>query len=223
MIDPGADDQTVAHQVKAPTFHDLLERSGLGLQLIHSDSGDRNLGRAISWSHTTELQDPSRYLRGGELVCTVGISLQTPADCGTFVDSLARAGVSGICFGIGDVHDSAPPGLIEASARHGLPLLVAPPQIPFATVSRYIADFQFGGVIATARATNALVPELLSSQRRRESVRALLDRAGQVLGCYFLLEAPGAVVDSPASIPVDELGTVVWLGRGDPPDSAVLG
>lgn len=213
MTAPGAEPESAA-----PTFHDLLERSGLGLDAVHRE----HLDRPITWSHTTELRDPSRYLRGGELVCTVGISLQSPGDCDTFVDSLARAGVAGICFGIGDVHDAAPAALVEACRRSGLPLLIAPPEVPFATVSRYIADFQFGGAVATARATNALVPELLSSQRRRESVRQLLDRAGQVLGCYFLLEPPGQTGEAAVSVPVEGMGTVVWVGRGDPPEPAVL-
>lgn len=213
MIDPGAEPENAA-----PTFRDLLERSGLGLAVVHAE----HLDRPITWSHTTELRDPSRYLRGGELVCTVGISLQAPDDCDTFVESLALAGVAGICFGIGDVHDAAPAALVEACGRSGLPLLIAPPEVPFATVSRYIADYQFGGAVATARATNALVPELLSSQRRRESVRQLLDRAGQVLGCYFLLEPTGHTTDAAVSVPVEGMGTVVWVGRGDPPEPAVL-
>lgn len=215
MNEPGPDQEG-----PAPTFRDLLERSGLGLDAVHTDT--EQLDRLITWSHTTELHDPSPYLRGGELVCTVGIGLQTPADCDAFVDALSRAGAAGICFGIGDVHDTTPQALIDACARAGLPLLIAPPAIPFSTVSRYIADFQFGGAIATARATNALVPELLSSQRRRESVRQLLDRAGQVLGCYFLLEPPGQAAQAPVSVPVDGMGTVVWVGRGDPPEPAVL-
>ncbi len=208
-------------EVSAPTFADLLERSGLGLG--HLDTGVAGSHRQITWSHTTELRDPSRYLRGGELVCTVGISLQTPADCAAFVTAVHAAGVAGVCFGIGDVHDAAPQELIDACRDHGLPLLIAPPEVPFATVSRYIADFQFGGAVATARATNALVPELLSSQRRRESTRALLDRAGQVLSCYFLLEPPGRPVETGAvSATVDGMGTVVWVGRGEPPEPAVL-
>ena len=215
MSAPGADPAGAT-----PTFRDLLERSGLGLYALHTDA--EHLDRSITWSHTTELHDPSRYLRGGELVCTVGISLHTPADCDRFVESLHGAGVAGICFGIGDVHDTAPQALIDACASAGLPLLIAPPEVLFSTVSRYIADFQFGGAVATARATNALVPELLSSQRRRESVRQLLDRAGQVLGCYFLLEPPGQPVEAGASVPVDAMGTVVWVGRGDPPEPAVL-
>lgn len=211
---------TDSAEAAAPTFRDLLERSGLGLDAPHIDA--EQLATPITWSHTTELHDPSRYLRGGELVCTVGISLQTPTDCDTFVDALSRSGVAGICFGIGDVHDTTPQALIDACARAGLPLLIAPPSVPFSTVNRYIADFQFGGAVATARATNALVPELLSSQRRRESVRQLLDRAGQVLGCYFLLEPPGHGGDAAVSVPVDGLGTVVWVGRGDPPEPAVM-
>lgn len=215
MSGPGADPAGAT-----PTFRDLLERSGLDLHALHTDT--EHLDRPITWSHTTELRDPSRYLRGGELVCTVGISLQTAGDCDRFVESLHGAGVAGICFGIGDVHDTAPQALTDACTRAGLPLLIAPPEVPFSTVSRYIADFQFGGAVATARATNALVPELLSSQRRRESVRQLLDRAGQVLGCYFLLEPPGQPVEADACVPVDGMGTVVWLGRGDPPEPAVL-
>lgn len=218
MIERAGDQQGAA-----PTFRDLLEQSGIGLHTL--EHHEQDLDRPVTWSHTTELRDPSRYLRGGELVCTVGISLQTPADCDTFVESLHRAGVAGICFGTGDVHDTAPQALIDACGRSGLPLLIAPPEVPFSTVSHYIADFQFGGAIATARATNALVPELLSSQRRRESVRQLLDRAGQVLSCYFLLEPPGQTVETTAtsaSAPVDEVGTVVWVGRGDPPEPAVL-
>lgn len=215
MTEPGAPQDGAA-----PTFRDLLMRSGLGLEAISTDT--ERLATAITWSHTTELHDPSRYLRGGELVCTVGISLRTPADCDTFVDALSRAGVAGVCFGVGDVHDTAPQALVDACAGAGLPLLIAPPSVPFSTVSRYIADFQFGGAVATARATKALVPELLSSQRRRESVRQLLDRAGQVLGCYFLLEPPGQADGAAVSIPVDGMGTVVWVGRGDPPEPPVL-
>lgn len=172
--------------------------------------------------HTTELRDPSRYLHGGELVCTVGISLQTEQDCEAFVDSLTRAGAAGLCFGVGDVHDSVPTTLIAAASKAGLPILVAPPNVPFSSVSRYVADFQMGGEIAVARATNSLMPELLSSQRRRESVRQLLDRAGEVLGGYLLLDPDGTPADTGATIVVDGLGALTWVGSGDPPETAVL-
>ncbi|MBN3512728.1 PucR family transcriptional regulator [Mycolicibacterium nivoides] len=202
-----------------PTLRDLLE-SHRGLLTPDEPTGD--LDRRISWVHTTELRDPSRYLHGGELVCTVGISLQTAQDCAAFVESLTRAGAAGLCFGIGDVHDTVPGALITSAARDGLPILIAPPNVPFSSVSRYVADFQVGGEISVARATNSLMPELLSSQRRRESVRQLLDRAGEVLGGYLLLDPDEAPEDTGTTTAVDGLGTLAWVGSGDPPETAVL-
>ncbi len=181
------------------------------------------------------MRDPSRYLRGGELVCTVGISLQTAQDCAVFVDALTRAGAAGVCFGVGDGHDAVPSALMAQCRTRGLPVLVAPPSVPFSQVSRFVADFRLGAEIAVARATNALVPELLSSLRRHDSPRQLLDTAGQVLGCYFLLEPSLAPVARPAppaslaartttrsTVPVPGLGTLVWVGRGDRPEPALL-
>jgi len=210
----------------APTLRDLLN-SHLGVVAAQNLTDDLSaeLDRTITWAHTTELRDPSRYLRGGELVCTVGISLQTPDDCEAFVAALCESGAAGLCFGTGDAHDAVPDALVAACTRRRLPLLIAPPNVLFATVSRYVADFQVGGELAVARATNTLVPELLASARRRESPRQLLDRAGEVLGCYFLLE-PGAPADTggPAAhtVTIDGLGTLVWVGSGTPPDDAVL-
>ncbi|WP_460357886.1 PucR family transcriptional regulator [Mycobacterium sp. ZZG] len=214
----------------APTLRDLLESGGFGVSV--PAGAPQNLDRPISWVHTTEMRDPSRYLRGGELVCTVGISLQTEHDCTVFVDALSRAGAAGVCFGVGDGHDVVPAALLAQCRRRGLPVLVAPPSVPFSQVSRFVAEFWLGSEIAVARATNALAPELLSSLRRHDSPRQLLDSAGQVLGCYFLLEPDepgveaggrgGADDDDAVTVPVPGLGTLTWVGRGDRPEPALL-
>ncbi len=212
-------------QPGAPSLRDLLEASGLGLAV--PDSAPQDLDRTISWAHTTEMRDPARYLRGNELVCTVGISLQTPSDCRTFAESLAGAGVAGVCFGIGDGHDTVPPALLSECRRLRLPVLIASPSVPFSSVSRFVAEYELGAEIAIARATNALVPELLSSLRRHESARELLDTAGQILECYFLLD-PGDTVDTAESespvvtVGVPGLGTLGWVGRGEQPEPALL-
>lgn len=203
----------------APTLRDLLEAPHLGLSL--PADGSSELDRPISWAHTTEMRDPSRYLRGGELVCTVGISLQTSQDCRTFADALARAEVAGVCFGIGDGHDEVPPDLAAHCRRLRLPVLVAPPTVPFSKVSRFVAEFWLGAEIAVARATNTLVPELLSALRRHETPRELLDSAGELLGCYFLLEPAGGDDDG-VSVDIPGLGVLVWVGRGDRPEPALL-
>ena len=213
---------TEDRQPSVPTLRDLLDAPGLGLAV--PDGPPQDLDRAISWAHTTEMRDPAKYLRGGELVCTVGISLQTPQDCQTFADSLARAGVAGVCFGIGDGHDAVSSALLAQCRRRGLPVLIAAPSVPFTTVSRFVAEYELGAEIATARATNALVPELLSSLRRHESARELLDTAGQLLECYFLIDSDGqSAGESPeVAVEVPGLGTLGWVGSGAPPETALL-
>jgi hypothetical protein len=209
----------------APTLRELLDRSGLAL---HEPPGNpQDLDRHISWVHTTELQDPARYLSGGELVCTVGLLLQTDQDCRAFADALARSEAAGVCFGIGDGHDAVPVELLARCRGHGLPVLIAPPSVPFEAVSRFVADHRLGTEIVVARTTNALVPELMSALRRREPVRSLLDRAGELMDCYFLLEAhetrpPAADDVTEAAVTVADLGRLVWIGRGARPDSTVL-
>jgi hypothetical protein len=212
-------------ETASPTVREVLEAPRLGLAL--PDDTPQDLERAISWAHTTEMRDPSRYLRGGELVCTVGLSLRTPQDCRAFADALASAGAAGVCFGIGDGHDTVPAALLTHCRRQGLPVLVASPSVPFSTVSRFVAEYGLGAEIAVARATNALVPELLSSLRRHESARQLLDTAGQILECHFLLEQESAGLaledESPVvTIDIPGLGVLGWLGRGERPEPALL-
>lgn len=209
----------------APTLRALLDDPQLGLAV--PDGLPQDLDRPIRWAHITEMPDPSRYLRGAELVCTVGLSLQSEQDCRTFADSLAAAGVAGVCFGIGDGHDAVPPALLARCGQHGLPVLIASPNVPFSEVSRFIAEYELGAEIAVARATNALVPELLSSLRRHASARELLDTAGQILECYFLLEPIGTVHasadESPlVAVDVPGLGTLGWIGGGEHPEPALL-
>lgn len=184
----------------------LVDASRLGLAV--PDGAPQDLDRPISWAHITEMRDPSRYLRGGELVCTVGLSLQTPQDCRTFADALAAAAVAGVCFGVGDGHDEVPVALLDQCRRHGLPVLIASPSVPFSMVSRFVAEYEMGAEIAVARATYALVPELLSALRRHASADELLDTAGQILGCRFLLDPDG--------------GPPSWIGGGTPPEPALL-
>ena len=55
----------------------LLETEALGLRLL---GGEAELDRAVRGVMTTDLRDPSRYLKGGELVLTGLAWRRAPAD-----------------------------------------------------------------------------------------------------------------------------------------------
>src|ERR1700761_8291958 len=103
------------------TLADLVGEPSLELQCAPPAAGP---DRPVRWAPSTELLDPSPYLSGGELVCTVGTAVTGDETARGFVDAVAAVGVSGICFGIGDVHDAVPGALLAACRAHALPLLV---------------------------------------------------------------------------------------------------
>ncbi|MEU5992658.1 PucR family transcriptional regulator ligand-binding domain-containing protein [Spirillospora sp. NPDC047418] len=112
----------------------LLAMPELRLEVV---TGADELDRAIRWVVTTDLLDPGRYLRGGELVLTGLVWRTRPADSETFVRALASAGVSGLAawdLTLGTVPDD----LVDACRRHRLPLFKVPEDVAFATVTEEV-------------------------------------------------------------------------------------
>src|SRR4051812_9612738 len=111
----------------------LVRRPELGLAVL---TGSDQLDRPIRWAHVSELRDPVPYLLGGELLLTAGVNF--PEDVDGYVRGLVVADVQALGFGVTPVYDEVPPVLVEACARHGLPLLALPPSTPFLAVSRAV-------------------------------------------------------------------------------------
>jgi hypothetical protein len=190
-----------------PTLGSLLGTAGLRLRLV---TGDRSaLGRPIRWVHSTELAQPGSYLRGGELICTVGVLLADAASCLGFVQSVAAAGAVGICFGSGDVHPSVPPALVQACSEAGLPLLELPAGAPFIALSEHLADrWVRAGSMSTAR-DERVVGQMLEALSLGMSIQEVLGIAGAATG--------GRLEVLSGSTP--RLG---WTGSGEPPSVELL-
>ncbi|MEU2509725.1 helix-turn-helix domain-containing protein [Streptomyces sp. NPDC007863] len=108
----------------------------LGLTLLTPD-GD--LARELRWVYATDLLEPAAFLTGGELVLTSEGWYRTPADCETFAASLADGGAAALVAGdllLGEV----PPLLVEACERRGIPVLAAPSEISYGTLSRTVIE-----------------------------------------------------------------------------------
>jgi purine catabolism regulator len=119
----------------------LLRRADLGLTLL-SGSGSDRVHAPIRWVTTSELVDPTPYLRGGELLLTTGMRLPAPRSAvAQYVNRLVRAGVLGIGFGIGSdlAHRSVPPRLTHAAEAAGLPLLLVDEPTPFIAIGEAVA------------------------------------------------------------------------------------
>ncbi|MFI5769543.1 PucR family transcriptional regulator [Streptomyces sp. NPDC051658] len=112
----------------------LLETDALGLRLL---GGEDELDRSVRGVMTTDLRDPSRYLSGGELVLTGLAWRRDAADSEPFVRILAGAGVAGLAAGEAELGD-IPGDLVEACARHRLPLFSVHETVAFATITEHV-------------------------------------------------------------------------------------
>jgi purine catabolism regulator len=120
----------------AVTVKDILGVPGMPLRLLAG--GDRT-DAPVRWVHASELEDPTPWLRGGELILTTGMNVgATPAKMRAYVQRLSRAGVAGLGFGLGFSHDATPKSLIAAADQESLPLFEVPYPVPFIAITEAI-------------------------------------------------------------------------------------
>ncbi|ARZ67119.1 regulatory protein [Streptomyces albireticuli] len=112
----------------------LLETEALGLRLL---GGEDELDRSVRGVMTTDLRDPSRYLSGGELVLTGLAWRRDPEDSERFVRILTAAGVAGLAAGEAEMR-SIPDDLVQACARHRLPLFSVVEDVSFASITEHV-------------------------------------------------------------------------------------
>ncbi|MBO1417729.1 PucR family transcriptional regulator, partial [Streptomyces sp. FH025] len=160
-------------------------------------AAEEELDRQVSGVMTTDLQDPGRYLHGGELVLTGMLWRSGPADSERFVRTLAAGGAVALAAGEAEV-GPVPEDLVEACRRHRMPLLAVPDDIAFGTVTEFI-----GRQVSADRAADlaALVDRhrLLVSAAGGGGLDAVLDLLGGDLDLdCWVLTPTGAVIAGPA-------------------------
>jgi purine catabolism regulator len=117
----------------ATTVADLLAIDELRLGLV---AGAKGLERPIRWAHVSELRDPTRFLRGGEVLLTTGLGLRgAPAGQAAYVEQLARADLAALGIGLGFAFKATPPVVLEAADRAGFPVFEVPFEVPFIAIT----------------------------------------------------------------------------------------
>jgi purine catabolism regulator len=104
----------------------------LGLELV---SGQESAQAHVRWVHSTELPDPTPWLKGGELLLTTGIQLTGPKVQRELVERLADHDIAGLGFGTGFAHRRLPAALVTAARSREFPLFEVPYELPFIAIT----------------------------------------------------------------------------------------
>jgi purine catabolism regulator len=154
------------------TVESLIEELGLELAAGHESAQAH-----VRWVHSTELPDPTPWLRGGELLLTTGLQLTEAALQREFIGRLADHRIAGLGFGTGFAHKRLPAALVTAARKRAFPLFEVPYELPFIAITerafaqlvneRYeMLQRNMAGDVLAEALTGHLYPEDLQARLR---------------------------------------------------------
>jgi PucR family transcriptional regulator, purine catabolism regulatory protein len=166
----------------------------LGLELA---SGHDAAQAHVRWVHSTELSDPTPWLRGGELLLTTGIQLDGPKSQRELIGRLADHRIAGLGFGTGFKHKRLPAALVTAARKRSFPLFEVPYELPFIAITerafaqlvneRYeMLQRNMAGDVLAEALTGHLYPEDLQARLRPFGI------GEQIAVLAFALDDPSA-------------------------------
>jgi PucR family transcriptional regulator, purine catabolism regulatory protein len=158
-------------------------------------AGEEALDAPVRWVHITELEDPTPWLSGGELLLTTGLQLGTAERQEAFVRRLADHGLAGLGFGIGFGHEKVPEALVAAARERGLPLFEIPYAVPFIAITETafsrLVNEQYA-VLRRAITAHERLERIVLSERGIDAVAGAL--ATLIGGAVLVFDARGGLL-----------------------------
>jgi len=117
---------------------ELTLESLIGELGMHLVCGQEAAQTPVRWVHSTELLDPTPWLKGGELLLTTGIQLTGPKLQRELIDRLADHDIAGLGLGTGFAHRRLPAALVTAARKRSFPLFEVPYELPFIAITERV-------------------------------------------------------------------------------------
>jgi purine catabolism regulator len=169
------------------TVQSLLDEVDLELA-----AGVDGAAAPVRWVHISELQDPTPWLSGGELMLTTGIPLDTPAKQRAFVRILADRNLAGLGFGTGFSHKKLPKALLDEADKRDFPVFEVPYSVPFIAITEKaftrLVNEQYE-VLQRGIAVQRRLERLVLEERGLEEIAATIASAAG--GTVAVLDARG--------------------------------
>ncbi|EST21085.1 helix-turn-helix domain-containing protein [Streptomyces roseochromogenus] len=197
----------------------LLGDASLGLRLLWAE--DALLRREISGVTVTDLEDPARFVRPGEVVLS-GLVWWSPDGASgkaeRFVSALKDAGAAALLAGE-ETHGSVPHDLVEACVRHRVPVAGVPAHIMFRSITDTVYLRQWGGLSrhhALPENTRVRLSRLLAQEAGPDAVltAAFAHLGGTAAYVFTPSGRTVAATAGTAAVPAREAVALVAGGSG---------
>ena len=167
------------------TVQDILEISELDLRLL---AGAKSTSNPVRWVHITEVPDPTRWLKGGELLLTTGYGFvgdeeQQVAQIKRLIDH----NISGLGFGTGFSFDKVPPALVKVAEDYGFPLFEVPYHVPFIAITEAVASKIVNEQYSLLQRSLAVHEKLTKIVLEEKGLEAILSTLSALVGCSAVL------------------------------------
>ena len=168
------------------TVQDILEIPGLNLKLC---AGKKAVGNPVRWVHIAEMSDPTRWLKGGELLLTTGLAL---------VDREARAarhaaapdrrqplGPRASASGFG--FKTVPEAMVALAEKHDFPLFEVPYNIPFIAITEAVASKIVNEQYSLLQRSLAVHEKLTKIVLEEKGLQFIISTLSALVGCSAVL------------------------------------
>ncbi len=167
------------------TVQDILEIPELHLRLL---AGKGSTSNPVRWVHISEVPDPTKWLKGGELLLTTGYSFvgdeeQQVAQIKRLIDH----NISGLGFGTGFTFDKVPPALVKVAEEYGFPLFEVPYHVPFLAITEAVASKIVNEQYSLLQRSLAVHEKLTKIVLEEKGLEAILSTLSALVGCSAVL------------------------------------
>ncbi len=178
-------------------------------------AGDDGLELPVRWVHISELEDPTPWLSGGEVLLTTGMQLGDDARQREYVNRLADHQLAALGFGTGFGHDEVPTAILETATERQFPVFEVPYELPFIAVTEaaftQLVNEQYA-VLRRALAAQERLERIVLSERGLDAVAGAL---ATLIGAAILVFDPRGelLVQHAFRRPVDSETLVTVAGQ----------
>lgn len=178
------------------SVNDVLGDPALGLTALHLPHPDAD----VRWVAVSELEDPTPFLEGGEIMLTTGLEMATwdSSEWDDYIRRLVAARVCALGLAVDLTLAAAPLALIEAAHRWQINLLEIPRRTTFVAVSRAVADLVRAEEGRAAQRSLEIHQALTRAAAQSDEPGEILKTLAQALGgMACMVSVEGAVQIGP--------------------------